>query len=583
MIRFNIIGTGFLDFEDDSGLAFKTDNPFFRFAEVSLGRSVEFTIPATDRNRHMLRFGEDPNEDGIMLRTSHQCQMVYDGGEMMGTLAVTSYEGNAFKCVFYMESSPWIDMLQNLKLSDCPTSFPKAGIVWGSAPPTDANATTPGDVVKILRYDNGFLVMPSSWQLVPSINIKELLVNMFSLLDIPFTSTLSDKYWMVSGSMKGGEEDSVTFSATDTLSVNVTQTQGYFSVVNIEVEYARAVFLGALVGGGSTATKGFQATQDVEMTFGASVARPLFLVKWNEKLKKCEVLGGSGVQSIPGIEPLDGRTIKAKKGDIFFFGDNAMVSFDAQGTLYGWKDIAHPMSENVTVVRSVDLTLGETWYIRNNLPDMTLFEFLRSIAVSAGLELRVTASGVSLAQGTYGGRILPLENVVSVDRVERIVDAWGKDTAKAMTDFDSDDYVTDRIIVSYHVENDTRQGVATHTSKFSDGNVGNNGIVIQDVEVENNVGKFKAKKWTLAYVDDNSTYLQRVPLPDPPGYIDIATNSTCLVAKVSAGEAAFFSLTPETVFIWRGVAFVWTSANWSGGMLTLTLQKVSQAYVDNKV
>ena len=582
MIRFNIIGTGFLDFEDEGGLAFKTDNPFFRFAAVSIGRSVEFTVPATDRNRQMLRFGEDPNEDGAILRTSHQCQVVYDGGEMMGTLTVTSYEGDAFKCVFYMEVLPWIDTLQNRKLSDCPTYLPKGGVEWSAGNVIDANAATPSEAVLILRYDNGLPSMPNAWELVPSVNLRTLLVNMFSLLNITFSSTLSDKYWMVAGSMKGGDEDSVTFSAADTVTVGVTQTQGYFTVVDIDIEYARAVLFGALVGGGSTATKGFQATQDVEMTFGSSVARPLFLVKWSEKLKNCEVIGGSGLGSTPGIDPLDRRTIKVNKGDILFFGTNANVSFDAQGTFYGWKDIAHPMSETVTVVRSVDLTLGEGWYIRNNMPDMTLFEFLRSIAVATGLELRVTDSGVSLNPGIYGDRILPLENVVSVDRVERIVDAWGKDTGKAITDFDSEEYVTDRIIVSYHVENDTRQGEATYTSKFSEGNAGKNGVVIQDVEVANNVGKFKAKKWTLAYVDDNSTYLQRVPLPDPLGYFDIATNSTCLVAKVSAGEAAFFSLTPDTVFIWRGAAFVWTSANWSGGMMTLTLQKVSQAYADSK-
>ena len=75
MIRFNIIGTGFLAFEDKGGISFKTENQFFRFADISLGRSVEFSVPATDRNRLMLGFGEDPSESGAMLRANHQCQM----------------------------------------------------------------------------------------------------------------------------------------------------------------------------------------------------------------------------------------------------------------------------------------------------------------------------------------------------------------------------------------------------------------------------------------------------------------------------------------------------------------------------
>lgn len=578
MIRFNIIGTGFLDFEDKGGISFKTENQFFRFSDISLGRSVEFSVPATDRNRLMLGFGEDPAESGTMLRANHQCQMVYDGGEMMGTLSVTAYEGNAFKCVFYMDVAPWIATMQSLKLSDCPTSFNKGDIVWGNTPAIDANLADPAFVVQILRYENGYNVQPSGWQLCPSVNIKEFLANIFLNLGIPFSSTLSDKYWMVAGSMSGGGEDSVTFSATGTLSVGITQTQGYFSVVDIDIEYARAVLFGALVGGGSVPTKGFKATQDVDVTFSQLVQKPLFLVKWNSKLKLCKVLGGSGRAPIAGIEPLDGRTINVKKGDVLFFAENAIVSVDSGGTLYGWKDIAYPMNETTTVSRSEELTYGETWYIRNNMPDMTLFEFLKSVALAVGLELKIDANGVTLSNGSYGTDIIPLDNVVSVDRVERIVDAWGKDTKRAFVDFDSEDYVTDKIIVGYDIDNQTRQGESSHTSKFSEGNVGTNGILIQDVEVTNNVAKFKAKKWTIAYVDDASTYLQRIQLPDAVGYDDIAINSTCMIARMATGEASLFALIPQTVFIWRGSALIWTDANWSGGIMTLTLQRVSQAY-----
>ena len=66
MVRFNIIGYGFLDIADPSGVAFKAENPFFRFAEISLGRSTEFSVPTTDYNRQLLDFGEDAAEQGTM-------------------------------------------------------------------------------------------------------------------------------------------------------------------------------------------------------------------------------------------------------------------------------------------------------------------------------------------------------------------------------------------------------------------------------------------------------------------------------------------------------------------------------------
>ena len=68
MVRFNIIGHGFLDVSDPSGVSFKSQNQHYRFAEISLGRSTEFSVPATDHNRTMLDFGEDPAETGYMLR-----------------------------------------------------------------------------------------------------------------------------------------------------------------------------------------------------------------------------------------------------------------------------------------------------------------------------------------------------------------------------------------------------------------------------------------------------------------------------------------------------------------------------------
>ena len=60
------------------------------------------------------------------------------------------------------------------------------------------------------------------------------------------------------------------------------------------------------------------------------------------------------------------------------------------------------------------------------------------------------------------------------------------------------------------------------------------------------------------------------------GYEDIGTDSTCIKIKMRRGEAEFFKLQPDDVWVWRGMAYVWTSADWSNGVLTMTMQKVSQ-------
>lgn len=580
MIRFNIIGTGFLDFADNGGVGFKSANPHFRFADVSLSRSVEFSIPATDRNRSMLGFGEDAAMSGEMLRTRHAAQMLYDGGQKMGTLEVTAYDSKAFKCVFYIGGSTWIDRLQNLQLSDCPTSFTK-GVTWSSAQtPFDANVADPTQECLLVKYDNGMQGQLSNWQLVPSVNIAYFLNDIFTELGIPFVSSLAHNYWMVAGSMNGGDEDVVTFGATGTTAVTLTQNQSYFSVETIDIEWARFIMFDVLMGGGSTTTRGFKASQDVEITFPSSVPKPLFLIRWNSKLRACEVLGGaysSGMAT--NIEPLDGRTIEVKAGQTIFFATSPYYNIDANGTYYGWKDIAYPLSIMCNVSRSQDLQIGEVWQLYNNMPDMTLFEFLKSVALATGLELTIDPdTGITLAGASYGKTtdFKALENVISIDNVQRLVTAWGNDTIKAVVDFDSDEYVTNKIDTEYIVDNEQCQEEKRHTSKFSEGNESINGVLIEDVQTGGGQPSFKAKKWTIAYADANSTYLQRIPYPIINAYNDIADNSTCVRVKVAAGEAEFFGLTPSTTFLFRGMAFVWTDADWTDGVLSLTLQRVSQ-------
>jgi hypothetical protein len=169
-----------------------------------------------------------------------------------------------------------------------------------------------------------------------------------------------------------------------------------------------------------------------------------------------------------------------------------------------------------------------------------------------------------------------LERVLSIDSVVRRVESWGNGTRKAVTSFDSEDYVTEPLTTEYEVDNEQLKETKEVQSKFSEGNVGTNGVLIEDVDTSTSPPKFKAKRWTLALAELSSTYLQRIELPDPIGYEDIAQNSTAMQVRVDVQLADFFALKPSTTWLWRGSAFVWTDANWSDGVMTMTLQRVSQ-------
>ena len=583
MILFNIIGTGFLDFEDGGSLGFKAQNPHFRFCDISLDRSVEFTVPATCRNRLLLGFGEDVNEYGEMLRKRHTCQMVYDGGAALGTLAVTAYEGEAFKCVFYKGASDWLDKLQDLKLADCVTSH--KGTMWlGTATPVDADAADPTNIVEIIKYDNGISGYAPNWQLVPSVNIAEFLRDIFTNMAVPFSSDLPHDFWMVTGSMNGSDHESLTLTQTDKTTASVSPASSLVDTINFDVEYATARVFGVYVGGGSEQVQGFKALDNIKLTLGTLPA-DVYLVKWSSVLKQCECLGGysSGGEG----EDISGHTIELKKGNIFFFADRDgwIITYDLilyGGGYFGWKDTAHPVSVSVTVARDVEMRIGDVWRLQDNMPDMTVFEFLESVALATGREVTVDPdTGVSLAVGSYGqsGDFKALENVISVDHVSRVVDSWGANTRDAEIVFDEEEYVTQPVVSQYPVPNENESETKESKSRFSTGLVGLKGVEIHDVKVESGNYKFAAKKWTIARVDAssiNAAWLQRIGQPAPVAYDDISANSTCMHVKVAAEEAEFFALTPSTTFLWRGAAFVWTDADWSAGVMGLTLQRVSK-------
>lgn len=590
MTHFNIIGRGFLDIEAGNAAGFTRSNPWFRFADVELGRSVEFSVPATTHNRIVLGFGDDPSEYGEQLRTRHACQLIYDGGQVMGTMTVTAYAGEAFSCVFLIGGASWIDRLQKMKLSECQSALNVKWVAGDGVPTTQVDYT---QGVQLLRYDNGLGLPVPDWGVVPSVNVRYFLNEIFTNLGVPHVFNVPQYLYMIAGSMQNGQEDEVEFQQNDSANISVTQLYGYFDRVDINVEWATAILFGSYVGGGSNAIKAFRVTHDLKLTF-VNVPADIYLIKWDMSLKNCECLGGYP-SNMSGIDEywrgrfrnLTGETVELKKGDTFFFADyfgfiqstNLWASSQilSQG-YFGWQDNAHGVVVKAFAAANIDLQLGEYWRMRNNMPDMTVFEFLKSVCLAMGYELNVDpVDGVTIERGGYGnpklGDFKALERVLSVDRVAR--SAWGDNTAAAVVGFDSDDYVTDKIEVEYGIPNEVNTERKEWKSKFSEGNVGEKtDVLIADVDPVSY--KFTAKRWTLALVRNAiNNVLQRIDSPVAVGYHDIAANSTAVTVKALLPLADFFAMKSSTTWLWRGCAYLWSKASWSDGVLTMEMQRVS--------
>ena len=571
MIQFNIIGKGFLEM-NDGGLSFKQSNSFWRFAEVSLGRSVEFSVHGSRHNRALLEYGDDADEFGEMLRATYPCQMIAGMTAVFGTISVTAYDGDEFKCCFYIGNTEKLEALKNRSLSDI--AIDSDPIAWATTTPVGTE--TADGIVALLDYE--YPVPVTAWQRLPSINAKLYAQAVLSQIGIACNGIDSD-VWLVAGSINGGGEDAITLTQTALDDAAITQTQNYFDKVDIDLKMVELGNFGIPISTIITPTKGFKATQNLELTFPDPMPNNVYLIKWDNRPKKCTTIGGKPLRSWYEFHTLDGRTVTLTKGDIVFFATVPAPDYRGSLDLRGFYGSEYAVtSVAVNVKRTTELTFGENWYLQNNAPNMTVWEFLRSLALAIGKEIVVTVNpsdiddvSVDFVDSDYGvNYIRPADEVISTELVKRRVDSWGDDTANAVIEFDSEDYVTERLRTVYEVQTTQIKGEASYVAKFSEGNAGATMVYIKD----NDDGKFSAKKWTIARrVGDE---LHRIEAPFPFGYDDIAVASTCVTMKMAATIEDFLSLQPQTTYLWRGLAYIWTDANWSGNVMSLTLQKVSQ-------
>lgn len=580
MIAFNIIGAGVLEVGKDFNVQFTRENIFYRFNEISLGRSVEFDAPATDHNRKVLGFADDFTEYGESCRRFLPCEMQYDGGCDRGRLEVTGYASGAFKCIYYMSYDDKLEKIMNKPLSDCniyssfkPRQYQES--------PTNADSATPALGNQTLLYENG-LTGAGATKLVPSINVKKFCEEVLKgegysapLIDI------DDDYWLVAGSINGGGTDDIDLDQISTNSATVTPAvNNYLDVADITLEWASLYIAGNYYGGGSVASKGFRAKTNITLKFPATFPTGVYLVQWSSKLGNCMTIGGVAADGTGDYHTADGNpspslrgvTVNVPKGSIFFFAENKFYNLPANE--YGYRDTKNPFTVQVAATQNGDLVAGEKWDIRNNMPDMTLIEFLCQIALATGNDIAIDSN---VWIGNHGNDDqTKLDNVTEVESVSRCVGCWGEDTKVARIKFDSADYVTQPIVTAYAVDSERISGESDHVVGFSEGLIGTNGVLIPDMEYnsDDNKYEFKGSKWTLTRALSGFNYLQRTDQPSLEYCDVIADASTCVVVSFAESLADFLARRYTAWVMFRGGQFVWTDCVWSGGVTRLTLQKV---------
>lgn len=586
MIRFNLIGRGYIDLEEGA-LSFKRESGYHNWGTLVCGRSTEFSVLATDHNSKVLGYCGDLDEYGAEMRSQIAAQMQTGNVVKDGSLQVLSFDGNEYKCAFYYDGYNELQVLNGKKLSDF--GIDMEGLVWnkngvGGAVvyPADAPELATLDAA-IIQYngtynDNQF----ASWSYLPSINAKRLAEACLDSVGVQHSLNIKPTTWIVANTLNGGTEAKGTIDKTDNTHYSPipASLQNYLEWMISDLVYQEHVT--PIYSKTRTSCYFLKAKQDITITFLSSLSNDI----WVSEVVKRNIfqqdlykeIGGykaryNGSEVVMEGTPLAGRSVEIAKGTEFVFLDkNDYVWVNANEG--GYYTDASPFSIDLSVVRTGDIHVGEVWQPSYNLPDMTIVDLLRSLALAEGFQLYYE-NGVLKIDDVDLYKRTNLENVVSVGNVARIVRSWGNDTKTEVVDFDSEEYVNYRMQQTYEVDNGTIAGTKENKILFNEGSSyevgGVDYIYLNDAEASSGVGKLTAKKPSLAR-SNAGKMLARVALHRDTSSEGVAVNSTAVTCKVLMSEEDFFDIDDHTYYIYRGRMFVWTSASWSSGICTLELQ-----------
>lgn len=573
MIRININSHGFLDFDSKTSLSFKKKNVQYLWSNIETGRSTEFTVPATDHNKQLLNFADETVEYGEMMRKRLDCEIQYSGGVCKATIVVKKYNGIRFSCVLYYPKSNTIDKLNDVQLKDCLCSI--GGITFDPSNAVSAdNENLPVTPVSIVRYNGSYSTEggQSRWTYMPSLSVKLYIENILTNLGVNHDLDIPTNLRIVSPTIKGASEVTGTIAKTGLEAGTIDASLQNFFEFKTDAELK---WWGGWFGTGHTVDCwAIRPKKDVDVTFPNNFPNNVQLYNrngntYNPVTDRYRDSGGTWHG-----EPLAGRTVTLRAGQWFWILDGSWMHFDTD-YYTGWKVDTSPFSYSFKVTRSENIGIGENWSPVYNHPEMTVIEYLRSVALMLGKELFYDYDDDVLrmrSQDVGSTQIGALENVVSIEHVSRNVMDWGDGTRFEIVKFDSEDYVEYPIVSEIEVNNSTLEGKTENTIKFSEGNDdGNGNVFIDDTEFSSTPPNITAKKWTIAK-SGTGNVLRRVDIENYPQNGRMANCSTCFVARVKMDLYDYMHLTREAVFIFRGVRYLWTSANWTNGVTTLTLQ-----------
>jgi hypothetical protein len=532
----------FIDIErQDIGL--KSNNNLF-VLQLKYDRSFSFTIPATDKNNRIFFNSNRVDFSLIALRPDIPAVMYVADKQIEGFLKILSATQNGYNAAFYYNQIFPFDVSQKiatyLNLSDN-FNWDAAATVYDGG-----GSGLPPVTFGLYRYrtHEGAGGIPTDINYLPSVTMKRLLDECAAAsgvnyhFDITDPTELADKqarFERLMIKLKSANAKQRIKAEVTPQSDSVFYYNYPFNVYAVNLLTSRLVF---------NSTYGTFISVDI---YSLSFRRDCKLTFYTLPTSHNWGVWTNNDQLIP-IN--NGTTLTFEAGDSIIFY-NRDRPFDDQALRDAYNETFRfdfELTEDM-------MTYGDTYYLQDNLPDVTYIDLLTTTAYALGLSLTSDIINSRFVLSDYTLALSPTFPIDSVTvRDENIIEIDDLDVS-GVIDFDSSSWVLEHMKLRLTIgsgEGNNIQLPFSEERKYRN----TEDVAIRDLALNGTVyDTFYSEKDVLCIYNNNtSIYLQRFNFM----YSRLASiiNSGIVVSlKIAQSQSKFLELSATTRIIYKNKAF----------------------------
>lgn len=584
MMSFNV-GGRFLDLHADFELQFTKKNPLFAFDDLELERTTSFRVPKTPNNMQIFGFSNDYHRRGVAMRERVRAQ--WQNGIVVkdGYLYVSKFSGNDFECIFVTGELLFLRDLRELgtvnQFIDSSIMCALNGALINAGNSSDVNAAR-------VRYsvETSSQINPS-W-LLPHI-CNRVVANSGARVDFGETMQDIDGFRVVTGKRKGVPETKLQLKRyfrdypTHDMPYPI---ENYLSIdgddkldgiINTDSSILVRVTTGSW--DNSDFLYGYFnqwiSRQKIIIKFADNTSDDIFLAEASDG--GISFLGGySFVKNSDGSinytgTPLAGREVEINVGQRFILltpsDQHYLEEQGLLGIIAGYSVSTATLSCDVTIT-GVDEQPNDAYIrARDNFPEITIVELLKTISSLTGKILSVKDDKVVFVENVTAGSILPITDyIIQTSDLTRTFTDYSRNN---IIDFDRDEEldIGRAVVMDYTIDNvNIGSDKELYKIPFSDGDLYFDGY-------ENNfIIRNEYDGYTLA-VGRTGINMGRIFLQKNNSLQRLLDTSTSIQLQCRMQIATFEKLSAESIIYYDGAKWVWTDAKWSKGIAVLSLSK----------